>query len=223
MKTLLCVEDQLDILDNNRRFLAGHGYNVLTAENLGQAREQLSKINPDAIILDIMLPDGLGLDLLTELREQNNQIPILMLTAWGKSSDVAKGLRMGANDYIAKPFEYEVLLARIEAMFRNVEKVPETITKGALKLNITAMAAYFGRNDMLLTQKEFSLLLVFIQNEDRVIGIEYLYEKIWGTLSGLNKRVLRQHISNLRNHLENNNTGYTIRAAYGEGYTFEKV
>ena len=122
MKTLLLVEDEQDILENNRRFFEAAGFRVLTAENLAAARERLAGETPGAIVLDIMLPDGNGLELLKELREAGSKIPVIMLTAWGKASDVARGLKLGANDYMPKPFSYEVLLARVETMLHNARK-----------------------------------------------------------------------------------------------------
>jgi DNA-binding response OmpR family regulator len=97
MKTLLVVEDERDILQNHRDFLENHGYSVLPAENLAQAREHLSNATPDAIVLDIMLPDGNGLDLLTKLRTVRNKIPVILLTAWGKAKDIAKGNTLNPN------------------------------------------------------------------------------------------------------------------------------
>lgn len=221
MKTILCVEDELHILENNRKALEDNGYVVLTAENLSEARKRLAKQTPDAIVLDIMLPDGLGLDLVKELRVGGSKIPIIMLTAWGKPSDVARGLRAGANDYLPKPFDYEVLMARIEAMFRNVEQVPERITRGALSIDVSSGQAFLNGADMLLTQKEFALLLLFVQNEDRVISAETLYEKVWNSPMSRNKQTVQRHISALRQKFKDGNSTYTISVIYGEGYKFE--
>ncbi|MCL2857350.1 MAG: response regulator transcription factor, partial [Oscillospiraceae bacterium] len=167
MKTVLCVEDELKILENNRKAIEDAGYTVLTAANLKQAREHLARQTPGAIILDIILPDGNGLDLLKELRGAGSKIPVLMLTAWGKPSDIARGLKLGANDYISKPFEYEVLLARLETMFRNLEQVPETIIKGPVTLEVFSNKAYLGGENLALTQKDFDLLFLLVQNEDK--------------------------------------------------------
>jgi DNA-binding response OmpR family regulator len=220
MKTLLLVEDELNILENNRRFFEGEGYSVLLAGNLARAREHLAREAPGAIVLDIMLPDGNGLDLLKELRETGSKIPIIMLTAWNKSSDVARGLKLGANDYVSKPFTYEVLQARMEAMFRNVGQVPDLVEKGPLKLDMIASQAFLNGLDMLLTQKEFSLLLLFAQNEGRMLGAEYLYEKAWGQPMNEDANKVRAQISRLRKKLSG--SGYTIAVEYGEGYRLEK-
>jgi len=220
MRLILCVEDEPDVLENNRKAFADAGYAVLTAENLAQARERLAGKTPDAIVLDIMLPDGLGLDLLTEIREQGNHTPVIMLTAWDKPYDVARGLRLGANDYLSKPFEYEVLLARVEAMLRNVEQMPERITRGALTIHLLSGQAFVNGVDMLLTQKEYALLLLFARHEGRSISAEYLYEKVWGQLMNRDANAIRNQVSNLRKKLTG--SGYTIASTRGEGYCFGK-
>lgn len=222
MKTILCVEDEIHILENNRKALEDNGYAVLTAENLSEARKLLGSQSVDAIILDIMLPDGSGLDLLKELRESGSKIPIFMLTAWGKPSDIARGLREGANDYLSKPFDYEVLIARIEAMFRNLEQLPERITYGAFSFDISTGQAFLNGADMLLTQKEFALLLLFVQNENRVMRAEYLYEKVWNTPMNKDSQALRRHISALRKKFKEADLLYDISVVYGEGYKFKK-
>lgn len=220
MKLILCVEDELQVLENNRKAFKDAGYRVLTAENLAQAREQLAKQRPDAIVLDIMLPDGLGLELLSELRAAGNKVPVLILTAWDKPYDMARGLRAGANDYLSKPFEYEVLLARVEAMFRSVEQVPERVARGAISLDVVSMQAFLDGKDMLLTNKEFALLLLFAQRENRYMRAGFLYERIWGRAMEGDARAVKYHISRLRKKLEG--SGYTISSARGEGYCFER-
>jgi DNA-binding response OmpR family regulator len=219
MRTLLLVEDERDILENNRKFFTAEGYRVLTAENLAQARDHLSKETPGAIVLDIMLPDGNGLDLLTELREAGSKIPVIMLTAWGKSSDVARGLKLGANDYMSKPFTYEVLQARVDVMFRNVEELPETIEKGAITLNMNSMIATLHGEDILLTQKEFALLLMFIRSEGKTMSADYIYEKVWGASMADDARAVKLQVSNLRTKIKG--SGYIILAIRGTGYRFE--
>jgi DNA-binding response OmpR family regulator len=221
VKTLLCVEDEQNLLRNNRIFFEERGYAVLAAENLNQAREHLAAHTPSAIILDIMLPDGNGLEFLRELRARGIKTPVLMLTAWGRNENITQGLRAGANDYISKPFDYEVLLARVETMFRNAEFIPETYTVGSLRFEISPMMAYINGEDMLLTQKDFAALLLFAQHENRVMGAEYIYEKVWGHTMAENDSAVRAAISRLRQKLEN--SGYTITAKRNEGYCFQKA
>jgi DNA-binding response OmpR family regulator len=220
MKTLLLVEDERDLLLDNRRFFEKSGYAVLTAENLTQAREQLAARPVTAIILDIMLPDGLGLNLLRDLRGNGDHTPVLLLTAWGRPQNIADGLRAGANDYLPKPFDYDVLLARVEAMLRNVERIPETITKGALKLDVAASEAFVNGGNLLLTPKQFSLLLHFVQHEGQTMAAGYLYKKIWGKPLNRDSNALKSAVSRLRGKLAG--SGCAIISERGEGYCFEK-
>jgi DNA-binding response OmpR family regulator len=220
MKTVLLVEDEPDILENHRKFFAEEGFRVLLAATCAQAREHLSRETPGAIVLDIMLPDGNGLDLLTELREAGSKIPVIMLTAWGKSGDVARGLRLGANDYMSKPFTYEVLKARVDAMLRNVEQIPEIVTRGALTLSIMSDEAFLNGENLLLTQKEFSLLVLFVENEGMTMSAEYIYEKVWGQPLVGDARALRKIVHVLRKKLDG--CGWVITTEYGGGYRFER-
>jgi len=218
MKLILCVEDEIHVLENNRKAFTDAGYAVLTAENLAQAREHLQKQAPDAIVLDIMLPDGLGLDFLTEIRAQGNKTPVILLTAWDKPYDVARGLRLGANDYLSKPFAYEVLLARVETMFRNVEQMPEQITRGPLTIDVFSGLAFLHGIDMLLTQKDLALLLLFTKHEGRSLSADYLYEKVWSRPMAEDPQAVKSAVSRLRKKLVG--SGYTIRTKRGEGYCF---
>lgn len=220
MKTILCVEDELSVLRNNIQFLTDSGYRALAAKNLSEAREQLTYIQPDAIVLDIMLPDGNGLDFLQELRQTGSKVPILMLTAWGEPKDVERGLMLGANDYMSKPFTYGVLLARVEAMFRNMEQMPKTITKGTLTLKSAAGEAYVNGNNLMLTPKDFFVLQFFVQNENILMRTEYIYETVWGQPMVGDSQALMKAVSRLRSKLTG--CGYTITMEYGNGYRFER-
>ena len=220
MKTILCVEDEIRVLRNNIKYLSEAGFRVLAAKNLTEARKHLSKKTPDAIVLDIMLPDGNGLDLLQELRKTGNKVPIIMLTAWGEPQDIARGLKLGANDYMSKPFEYEVLIARIEAMFRSVEQIPETVTKGTLSLKFAAGEAYVNDSNLMLTPKDYFILQLFVQNENRLMSAGYIYEIVWGQPMVKDSQALTKAVSRLRNKLSG--CGYTITMEYGNGYRFER-
>jgi DNA-binding response OmpR family regulator len=219
MKTLLCVEDDKILLRNSREFLRQRGYRVLAAETLAQARDWLQKEKPDAVLLDIMLPDGNGLDLLTEIRAAGSKVPIIILTAWGEPKDVSRGYRLGATAYLSKPFEHEAVLAAVEGIFDNMQQVPEEIEKGPLTLQMASMIALLNGVDILLTQKEFALLLLFIQNEGKTMSAEYLYEKVWGQSLNNDTRAVKLQVSNLRTKTEG--SGYAIQAVRGAGYRFE--
>lgn len=218
MKTILVVEDEPQIRHNNCEMLNARGYKTLQAADLEQARRQFAA-KPDAILLDIMLPDGLGLDLLRELRERGDDTPVCLLTAWGKNSDIVRGLELGADEYISKPFDYDVLCARIHKMLQKHHTIKETLTFGKLTLNIVAAQAKFDGVDLLLTQKEFALLLLLIKNKERSLSPEYLYEQVWDAEMPGDSKPIRTTISKLRKKLESVTDTIIIENAYNEGYS----
>jgi DNA-binding response OmpR family regulator len=217
--TLLLVEDNPAVQHNNRAILTRRGYQVREASNLAQARASVAEVEPDAIILDFMLPDVSGLDFLAELR-RDSRIPALVLTALGTPEDIARGLRAGGDDYLPKPYDLDVFLARVEALLRRARQVPESVAVGPLLLDITAGEAFFDGADLLLTGKEFALHLLLAQNESRALDVEYLYERIWKRPTLGDTRAVKTVVSRLRAKLAR--TGYTIVAARGEGYLLEK-
>ena len=220
MKTILCVEDETKILYTNERMLTADGYRVLTAENLAEARAHLARETPDAIVLDIMLPDGNGLDYLQELRAAGCKIPIIMLTAWNRSNNIARGLDLGANDYIGKPFAYEVLLSRVKALFRNIEQIPEFIVKHNITLRVRSMEVSIGNDRIKLPPVEFFLLQLLIENDGKTLSAAYLYEKVWGADMNDDPNAVKVTITRLRKKLAA--SGYGIAAVYGAGYRFER-
>jgi len=219
MKKLLIIEDQIELLNNNRRFFTGRGYNVQTADSLKYARTLLEDGAPDAIILYFMLPDGSGLDFIDELRNKGDQTPVILLTAMNKPVHVANGIRKGANDYLAKPFDYEVLLARVEAMIKNSERMPDRIVYGPLTIDLLSGQTYLDNEDMLLTQKERALLLLFVQNPGKILNADYLFGKVWGSHKLDDNQALKKTVSRLRGKLAG--SGHTITAERNEGYVLE--
>ncbi|MDR1804221.1 MAG: response regulator transcription factor [Treponema sp.] len=205
MALILLVEDNEQIQRGNERMLKRRGYAVTSALTLAEARRRIAEQTPDAIVLDIMLPDGNGLDFMRELRTRKlpteSSVPILLLTGLTTPEDVVRGLSSGGDDYLAKPYDFNVLAARIEALLRRTGRVPETLTKGALQLDIIANRAYLGGNDLLLSPKEFALLLLMAQNEGRLLSAEYLSEAIWKQPPTADTSTVRTAVSRLRTKL----------------------
>jgi len=218
-KIVLCVEDSEQIQTFNKLHLEAKGFKVRLAMTLAGARDEINRETPDLIILDIHLPDGNGLDFLRELRRISN-IPVIALTDSKEDIDIVKGFASGCDDYVPKPYAFPVLYARIEGLMRRVSSVPEIIEKGPLRLDVLAGLAFINGADLLLAQKEFSLLLLFVQNEDKTMSAEYLYEKIWKTMLNDNTNALKNAISRLRNKIFD--SGYNIFAVRGEGYVFKR-
>jgi DNA-binding response OmpR family regulator len=216
--TILLVEDNWRVQMNNKEILERHGYQVLLAMNLAEARAAIREQTPDAVVLDITLPDGNGLDFLEELRE-NSGLPVLVLTADQTPEKSSESLDVGSDDFLRKPYAVKELRARVDALMRRAARVPETVAKGLLKLDVVAGQAFCGGEDLLLTQKEFSLLLLLVQNESKTVSAEYLYEKIWKAPLGGDKNTVQVTVSKLRKKLEPH--GYDIAIVRGQGYVFE--
>lgn len=218
---ILLIEDNETIMRGNKRLLERNGYDVCAAMTLKEARESLTKSKPDAIILDIMLPDGNGLEFMEELRTGDNRgIPILILTGLSTKEDIIEGLTKGGDDYLTKPYDFSVLLARVEALLRRSQQIPDTINKEGFSLDITAGTASLDGTDLLLTQKEFAILLIFIQNGERYIDTRYLYEKAWNQPMAEDSQALKKTIHRLREKI--GDSGWTIEWSRGEGYIFVK-
>jgi len=221
MTRILLVEDNEKIINGNIRMFHRKGYEAAAALTVAAARASIGERRPDAIILDIMLPDGSGLDFMRELRKSENaDIPVILLTGLSTKADILHGLKSGGDDYLTKPYDFNELLARVEAILRRTSRVPEMITKGALTLEPLAGQAFWSGKDLLLSQKEFSLLLLFAQNEGKTMSAEYIYEKVWKAPFINDKRALEIALSTLRKKIEE--SGCSIITQRGQGYVFRQ-
>jgi len=217
-KTILLVEDNADVQDFNQFLLEKQGFAVDTANTLAAARGIVAWRMPDAIVLDIGLPDGSGLSFLKELRK-TSKVPVLVLTGYGKDGDVVRGFKSGCDDYLSKPYTFEVLLARLEHMLQSAEQVPKWMIYGSLKLDVICGKAFLHGADLLLAHKEFALLLTLAQNVGQTLGAGYLYEKVWGQQMNGNTSALKNMVYRLRKKIKG--SGYDILAERGQGYVFE--
>jgi len=219
MESLLLVEDEPLVQANNRKILQRRGYIIHQAFTLAEARAIITQEHPRAIVLDIMLPDGSGLDFLRELRRTSN-VPVLMLTAMGTPQDIIRGLEAGGDDYLTKPYDLSVFLMRVEALLRRSSIVPDTLEIGPLRLDPSSGKAFLNGEDLMLPQKEYSLLQQFVQHPEKILSAEYLYEKVWGQEKLDEDKSLKVTISKLRAKLSG--SGYAITASRGEGYYLER-
>ena len=220
---LLLVEDDKNLQASNKRILERRGYKVRQATTLAEARMIIGEEAPGAIVLDVMLPDGNGLDFLRQLRKTSN-VPVLVLTAMDTNDDVFAGINAGGDIYLTKPYDNNVFLAHIDSLLRRAGRVPKVITKGSLVLDIVSGKAFINKegqnNDLLLTQKEFACLFLFVQNEAEVMSADFVYESVWKQPLEDNINTFQKIISNLRKKIED--SGYTINVTRGEGYVLEK-
>ncbi len=222
MAVLLLVEDNREIMNINATALKMRGYEVLGAKNLKAGRELLAENDVDLIVLDILLPDGSGLDLCRELKQTRNT-PILLLSALSTNDNIIEGLRTGGDDYLPKPYDVDVLLARIEALLRRAGSVPETLTLGPLTLDIVSGIAYLDRENLLLTQKEFAVLFLLVKNVERVVDKEDIFSAVWGQTTNDDRTALWTVISRLKKKLQPAQTGITISLRRPKGYILERL
>jgi len=222
-KLILLVEDNEKILYNNKQMLEWEDFDTATALTLHEARLSIGERIPDAIVLDIILPDGNGLDFINELRagDETSGIPVLLLTGLITMEDVVRGLTAGGDDYLTKPYNFDELLARIRAVIRRAERVPEIISKGKLSLDVTANIAIYDGKDLLLAQKEFALLLILMQSEGKFLSSGYLYEKIWNAPYINDNGAFKNMMSKLRKKLTD--TNYIILFKRNEGYILKQI
>jgi DNA-binding response OmpR family regulator len=230
---VLIVEDNADVLRLNGKWLEAAGFRTVGAKTLAETRKILETKSPDIVVLDILLPDGDGLAFLPEYRTLCD-VPVLFCSSRNEDKDILRGLEAGGDDYIPKPYNVEILVARVKAMWRkeqgNREKMrlalaaetPEQVVgRGPLKLDVLASRAYMNGVDLLLTQKEFALLLLLIQNEGKTMSAESLYEKVWKAPMGGDKNTLQVTVSKLRKKMKP--AGYDITVIRGQGYIFEDM
>lgn len=221
---ILVVDDDEKITSMLRRSLAFEGYKVSVA-NLGQdGLRMLIEEEPQLMILDVMMPGIDGWEVLRRVREGGSSVPVLMLTAKDDVSSRVKGLDIGADDYLVKPFALEELLARIRAMLRrrSMEGVGDTHTNvlkyEALSLDPDTREVLRGDRSVELTAKEFDLLHLFMMNPKRVLSRDTIMDKIWGFDYSGESNVLEVYINLLRQKLEEKGEPRIIQTVRGAGY-----
>lgn len=201
MSKILIVEDEIAISDLIKIELESKGYKCDVANDGEIGADYIEKNNYDLLLLDIMLPNVDGYELL-EYNKKTKQISTIFITAKSQTKDKIKGLNEGADDYIIKPFEMGELIARIEAVLRRYNKVNETKKIGNIEINISARTVKKSGREVLLTPKEFDLLVLLVENKNFALYRETIFEKVWGTELEFETRTLDLHIQRLRKKLD---------------------
>lgn len=216
---LLVAEDDPEIRQALVRILTYEGYDVVTANDGAAALEATTEHEPDAIILDIMMPFVDGLDVCRRLRQRGDRTPVLMLTARHETSDQVAGLDAGADDYITKPFDIDPLLARIRALLRRVgDDAADRLTVGPFVLDVPRHQVMGPSGEIDLTRTEFSILELLMRNEGIVLERSVMYDRIWGYDFGDSSRSLDVHIGYLRRKLEADGTERVVETVRGVGF-----
>jgi len=204
-----------------RRSLTFEGYEVIQASNGQDALKQLMAKEPDLLILDVMMPYVDGWEVCRRLRQAGSTLPILMLTAKDDVKDRVKGLDIGADDYLVKPFALEELLARVRALLRRTEDSMEHSTVLSfedLRLDIDTREVFRGGRRIDLTTREFDLLHLFMANPRKVLSKEMIMDRIWGFDYSGESNVLEVYIAMLRQKLEEQGEKRLIHTVRGAGY-----
>ena len=219
---LLLVEDNRRISEFVVKGLEESGFSVVLAENGTDARSFLNQREWDVILLDIMLPDIDGIELLQYTRYKKIETPILVVSALGEPDDKVKALDYGADDYLAKPFHFKELIARINALSRRAKKsynTPSEMLECAdLKMYIDRHKVERNGHDIKLTLQEFKLLQLLMENPDRVLTRSHILDTVWGINYDSNTNVVDVYISYLRNKIDIEGYPRLIETVKGRGY-----
>jgi len=219
------AENEQDLLEAVKTILSHKGYHVETVDNGLDALDYLSAGLYDLAILDIMMPGLNGLQVLEQIRQANNPVPVLLLTARSQISDKVDGLRLGADDYLTKPFAMEELLARMEALLRRpTANFINKLSFGDINLNRRnfTMTRTDSGQFVSLNNKEFQLMELFIRNSQQILSKEQIMDNIWGLDTDAEINVVWVNISSLRGKLKELGSSVTIRAQRGLGYRLEE-
>ena len=218
---ILMVEDEEQVLNTNCRMLQRRGYDVRTAQTVSEVCHQLEEQLPDLLILDIMLPDEDGLEIVAKLRRrpETKKLPIIMVTAKSTEIDKVKGLDVGADDYLTKPFGVMELIARVKAVLRRTMEEDKFLTLGDIFLDDEKHMVYVKDVPCSLTFKEYELLKLLLHNAGIVVTREIILERVWGIDFEGESRTLDMHIRTLRQKL--GEAGSMIRTVRNVGYMIE--
>lgn len=223
---LLLIDDDTRLTAMVGEYLQGHGFQVQTAGSLAIGRQTLQAWLPDALVLDLMLPDGDGLDLCRELRAQarTRHLPVLMLTARGEPLDRIVGLELGADDYLPKPFEPRELLARLKALLRRAHAEPtddEILRFGRLEIDLGERVVRIDGQPRELTGHQFDLLVVLAQHPGRVLSREQIMDALKGEPLEAFDRSIDVHVSRIRAAIEDDpRAPKRVLTVRGAGYLF---
>lgn len=223
MQRILVIDDDPAVMNLLKRGLTYEGFAVETAGSgeagLALAREQ----PPDLVILDIMMPGIDGLEVLRRLRAVDAQLPVLFLTARDAPKDQVEGLEKGADDYVVKPFTFEVLLARVRALLRrqHAEQLP-LLRFEDLTLDVGGHQVRRGGREVSLTSMEFKLLEELMRHPRQVLSKEVLLDRVWGFDFGGNANIVEVYVRQLRQKLEADGEARLIQTVYGAGYVLRE-
>jgi two-component system response regulator MprA len=221
---VLIVDDDRSLREALRRALLLGGYETVSAATGEEALTQVAEASPDALVLDIGLPDLDGLEVCRRLRGDGNRVPVLMLTARDAIEDRIDGLDAGADDYLVKPFDVGELKARLRALLRRAggEGAPDALSFDELKLDPVRHGVIVGEQFAELTRTEYQLLELLMRNPRRVLPHNLIYERVWGYDFGPASNALRVYVGYLRRKLQDAGARPLLHTVRGVGYVLRE-
>jgi DNA-binding response OmpR family regulator len=223
---ILIIEDEIELAKSIAEYLSGENYICEFAPNFYEAIEKIGTFQYDCILLDIMLPDGNGLAILEELKKQNKQDGVIIISAKNALDDKIKGLQLGADDYLTKPFHLSELMARIYSIIRRKQfNNSNIINQNELQIDLLAKAVTINNKTIILTKKEFDLLIYFVGNKNKVISKSTLAEHLSGDFADMldNHDFVYAHIKNLKKKLYDAGCDHYLKTVYGTGYKWQTI
>jgi len=221
---ILVVDDERAVRESLGRALELEGYNVEYAADGGEALYRLEAEQPDAVVLDVLMPGIDGLEVARRVRKSGNRVPVLMLTAREEVQDRVAGLDAGADDYVTKPFALEELVARLRALLRrSTDGGGESLRFADLELNTGTREVFRSGDPIELTRTEFSLLELFLRNPRQVLTRSVIFERVWGYDFGFASNSLDVYIGYLRRKTEAGGKSRLIQTVRGVGYALRET
>lgn len=219
MTDILIIEDNKELSGVLCDFLRAENYTVSTAESAEKGLELYQRYGARLVVLDVMLPERDGFYVLEKIREQSNT-PILIVSAKTDKDNMLSGLNMGADDYIEKPYDIYIMLAKISGIFKRRYALDE-ISDGEIRINKISRTAYRNDAPLEMTSKEFDLLVLLIENKGRTLSKEFIFNTIWGSDSFSEQQTLTVHIKWLRQKIEEDpKKPQKIQTVWGVGYRY---
>ncbi|RAR73916.1 response regulator transcription factor [Flavobacterium aciduliphilum] len=218
---ILIIEDELGILNFLTQGLQEEGFVVDHATEGAKGLEKATTKSFDLILLDWMLPQISGLEICTKIRETNKTIPIIFLTAKDTIQETIEGLKAGANDYIKKPFSFDELLERIKVHFR-AEKSSDILEVGTIKIDVLKHKVYVEEKEVVLTQREYELLVYLIKNKGRVCSRTEIIERVWNIYFEYDTGVIDVFMNSIRKKLNIDKNNDWIKTVRGVGFIVQE-
>ncbi|MDC3401773.1 response regulator transcription factor [Alphaproteobacteria bacterium] len=221
---VLLVEDDEVAASSVLEGLKMHGIDAVHAANGRKALEIIAEFKPDVLVLDRMMPEMDGMEMLSKLREQGDNVPVLMLSALGDVEDRVVGLKAGADDYLAKPFSLDELVARLEVLSK---RTPNTVSErelcyADLRVDLIDRRAERNGQDLELQPREFSMLVYFLKNQGTIVSRSMLLENVFDLSFDPQTNVIDVHISRLRQKLDKQHASPLLQTVRGSGYILQE-